>query len=192
MRPPLFALLFLSCFLFVSPEADAQEFVSVIGHSGMGRCHMDICTFFYISDSKPVGSTKEGTLFAIATQQWENEYKARGEGDDHEYDRAPVTMGKPTTVIAFVFCSKTRPVEFFYSEGKWSSNALRPGDESAVSGAAEYAYVFYWASCHNFITKDPVSASLAASLRYRFKVQPAKDDDRSGAETGLQPLDVLR
>jgi hypothetical protein len=192
MRPPLFALLLLSGFLFVSSEADAQEFAAAIGHPGAGRCHMDICTFFNIVDSKPVGSTKDGTLFAVAAQQWENGYKAHGENDDHEYDRAPVSSEKPTTAVSFVFCSKTRPVEFFYSEGKWSSNALRPGDESAVSGAEEYAYVFYWAACHNVIVKDAVSASLAARLGYRFKDQPAKDDGRSGAATNLQPLDVLR
>ncbi len=157
----------------------------------MGRCHMDVCNFFVIEDSKPVGSTKVGTLFALAAKSWENEYKARGENDDHEYDRPPVKTGKPETGVSFVFCSKTKPIEFFFSGGKWNSDALRPGDDAAMSGAEEYAYVFYWAACHNFISKDPVSAQLAEKLGYRFKDHPASDEDASTADD-IQPMDVLR
>jgi hypothetical protein len=191
MRHLLLFVLFLCASIPGLMSARAQEFAAGVGHAGVGRCHMDVCGFFNIVDSKPVGSAANGTLYSVALQQWENEYKARGENDDHEYDRAPVKTGKPSITVSFVFCSKTRPLQFFFSEGKWEANSLRPGDEAAVSGAEEFAYVLYWAECHDLITKDPVSAALATRLGYRFKDQPAKDDNASAASV-LQPMDVLR
>ncbi len=192
MRFAFSMCIFLSCFSLAAVRATAQEFAPAIGHTGMGRCHMDVCSFFVIEDAKPVGSTKEGTLFAVAAKQWENEYKARGDNDDHEYDRPPVKNGKPETAVNFVFCSKTKPVEFFFADGKWDSSPLRPGDDTVLSGAMEYAYMFYWAACHNFIAKDPVSANLATRLGYHFKDHPIKDDETSETENNLQPMDVLR
>jgi hypothetical protein len=191
MRHLLIFVFYLDVFLG-STGARAQEFAAAVGHTGVGHCHMDTCSFFHIVDSKPVGSATNGTLYTVALQQWENEYRAKGENDDHEYDRAPITTGKPSISVSFVFCSKTRPLQFFFSEGKWDANSLRPGDEAAVSGAEEFAYVLYWAECHELITKDPVSAALATRLGYRFKDQPANGGNASGATSALQPMDVLR
>jgi hypothetical protein len=182
----------LSYFLFLFPEANAQEFAAAIDQVAIGRCHMDECSLFVIEDSKPVGSTKEGTLFALAAKSWENEYKARGGKDERERDIAPMKAGKHGTFVTFVFCSKTKPVEFVYRESKWIAHALRPGDDAAMSAAEEYAYVFYWAACHDVISRDPLSAQLADRLGYRFKGHPAPDDAAGKSGPDLQPMDVLR
>ena len=58
-----------SCLSLVAARAAAQEFAPAIGQTGIGRCHMDVCSFFVIEDAKPVGSTKEGILFAIAVKE---------------------------------------------------------------------------------------------------------------------------
>jgi len=140
-------------FSLVAARAAAQEFAPAIGHTGIGRCHMDVCHFFVIEDAKPVGSTKEGTLFATASRQWANEYRMQD-----GYDRPPIKIGKPETDVSFVFCSKTKPVAFFFEDGamkttadRWTSFPLRPGDDNAVNGVNESVYMFYWAACHNFI-----------------------------------------
>jgi hypothetical protein len=192
MRFAFTMCILLSRLFLVAAPATAQEFAPAIGHTGIGRCHMDVCSLFAIEDAKPVGSTKEGALFVVAAKQWENAYKARGDNDDHEYDRPPVETGKPETAVSFVFCSKTKPVEFFFTDGKWSSSALRPGDEAAVSGAMEYAYVFYWAVCHNTIVKDPVSANMAMKLGYHFNDIPSQSFDTGTTGNNIQPFDVLR
>jgi hypothetical protein len=134
----------------------------------------------------------DNALLVVAAKQWKNVCKARGDDDDHEYDRPPVETGKPETAVSFVFCSKTKPVEFFFTDGKWISSALRPGDEAAVSGAMEYAYVFYWAACHNTIVKDPVSARMAMKLGYHFTENLLQSDFTGNIGNNIQPFDVLR
>ena len=138
----LTSLLVIFTFCLQAQALRAQEFAPAIGRTGIGRCHMDTCSFFIIEDAKPVDSAKGGTLFAVATKGWQNEYKAQGDDDTHEYDRPPVKIGEPTVILSFVFCSKTRPIEFFYQGSRWASTRLRPGDERAMAGALEYAYVF--------------------------------------------------
>jgi hypothetical protein len=72
---------------------------------------MDVCSFFDIVDSKPVGSAANGTLYSVSVRQRENDYKTRDENDDHEYDRASIKTGKPETTVSFAFCSKTQPLQ---------------------------------------------------------------------------------
>jgi hypothetical protein len=142
MRSKSYALVCLAFFLFASSRANAQEFAAAIGQVAIGRCHMDDCSFFVIEDSKPVGSTKEGTLFAIAAKSWESECRGRGGKDERERDTAAIKAGRHGPFVTFVFCSKTNPIEFFYRDSKWLADTLRPGDAEAMSGAEEYAYVF--------------------------------------------------
>lgn len=191
MHRVLWLLACLSFQALAPARADAQEFAAAIGHTGIYRCHMDTCGFFVIEDAKPVGSARGGTLFVFAAKTWSNEYRARGDNDVHEYDRPPVKTEGPVTFASFVFCSKTRPVEFSFSDGKWTGVALRPGDEDAMAGVVEGAYNFYWAACHDVIVKDPISANLADRLGYRFRGHPAPDDT-SVEDEQLQPMDMLR
>jgi hypothetical protein len=192
MRSKSYAVVCLAFFLFASSRANAQEFAAAIGQVAIGRCHMEDCTFFVIEDSKPVGSTSEGTLFAVAAKSWEREYRGRGGQDEHERDIAPIKAGRRASLVTFVFCSKTKPIEFSYRESKWVAEALRPGDAAAMSGAEEYAYVFYWAACHNTISRDPLSAQLADRLGYRFKGHPESEDAAGKSRVDLQPMDLLR
>jgi hypothetical protein len=191
MRFYHFASACLSYFLIAGSHASAQEFEAAIGQVAIGRCHADACNFFVIEDSKPVGSTKEGDLFALAAKGWENEYKAHGGNEVREHDKTPSRAGKHGTFVAFVFCSKTKPIEFFYRDGKWNADILRPGDDAAISAAEEYSYVFYWAACHGVISRDPLSAQLADRLGYRFKGHPAVDPPGTESHQ-IQPMDVLR
>jgi hypothetical protein len=191
MRFILCFLVCLSALALAPAQAGAEEFAAAIGQTGIFRCRMDVCAVFLIEDAKPVGSTKDGALFVLAAKTWVNEYKARGDSDEHEYDRPPVGTGEPEAFVTFVFCSKTKPVEFFFSDGKWMAQALRPGDAAAISVFVEHAYNFYWAACHGVIVKDPVSVQLADQLGYRFRGHPVPGDGAGGAKE-IQPLDVLR
>jgi hypothetical protein len=185
-------ILVILAFLFVPSRGIAQEFAAAIGQVAIGRCHMNDCSFFVLEDSKPVGSSKEGTLFAISAKSWESEYRSRGSKDEHERDVAPIKAGRHGPFVTFVFCSKTKPIEFFYRDSKWVADALRPGDSAAMSSAEEYAYVFYWAACHDSISRDPLSAQLADRLGYNFKGHPASDEAAGKSGADLQPMDVLR
>jgi hypothetical protein len=78
--------------------------------------------------------------------------------------------------VTFVFCSRTRPTEFAFRENKWNADLLRPGDEAATNGGEENNYVFYWAACHDIISREPFSAQLAERLGYHFKGHPSTDD----------------
>jgi hypothetical protein len=173
-------------------QAGDLEFDAAIGKVGYGRCHMDGCGFFIIDAAVPIGSTKNGTLFAISDRTWSAEYRAHGDNDDHEYDRPPISVSKQSSGISMAFCSKTKPVLFSFFDNKWNSTQLRPGDEAAVYGATESAYQYYYAACHHFITHDPVSKAMALKLGYEFAKESAKNDDQADGETNVQPLDVLK
>ena len=112
----------------------------------------------------------------------------RGDNDKHEYDRPPISVSKSERFIDMVFCSKTKPTFFGFYDGKWNAEQLRPGDQDAVFGYNESTYQFYWAACHNHITRDPYETALAKKLGYNFS-GGIGDADRN---TKLQPLDVLR
>lgn len=184
-------LALLSVIWGAPPQAYAagSEFEAAIGRTGYGRCHMDGCTFFIIDETVPVGSTKRGTLFAVSVRWWSAEYRPTDDG--HEYDRPPKSVSPRRTGISMVFCSKTAPVTFDFYEGQWASTELRPGDESAVSGATETSYQFYFAACHHYITKDPFSKAMARRLGYKFAAEPGKEDTPSDAGP-KEPMDVLR
>jgi hypothetical protein len=173
-------------------QAGDLEFDAAIGKVGYGRCHMDGCGFFIIDAAVPIGSTKNGTLFAISDRTWSAEYRAHGDNDDHEYDRPPISVSKQSPGISMAFCSKTKPVLFSFFDNKWNSTQLRPGDEAAVYGATESAYQYYYAACHHFITHDPVSKAMALKLGYEFAKESAKNDDQADSETNVQPLDLLK
>jgi hypothetical protein len=149
---------------------------------------MDACSFFIIDHVVPAGSAAFGTLYAISGRGWEANCKMRGENDEHEYDRPPVNVSKQEHIIDMVFCSKTKPMFFGFYGGKWSGEQLRPGDPDAVFGYNESTYQFYWAACHNHITRDPYETALAKKLGYNFS-GGFRDKD-SGSE--LEPFDVLR
>jgi hypothetical protein len=83
----------IACFAIVllSPlQARADEFSAAIGQVAVGHCRTDECSLFVIEDSKPVGSTGEGVLFAIAAKSWENEYRSRPGNNHHERERQAV------------------------------------------------------------------------------------------------------
>jgi hypothetical protein len=167
---------------------DKQEFAAAIGRQGYGRCHMDSCGFFIIDAAAPVGSGRRGTLFAVAYRGWGASY--RHTDDDQEYESKPINVSKPDSRLSLVFCSKTDPSEFYLVDGKWLETPIRPGDDQAIFGANESSYMFYYAACHNHITKDPLlPAGLARKLGYDlhggFPDSPAGAPDR-------QPLDMLK
>lgn len=122
MKHPLAGM--LSLFLILG-SAQGAEFASALGKQGYGRCHMDVCEFFIIDQSAPLGTSKVGTLFAISQRQWDATYKVRGDNDTHEYDRPPVTISEKKAALGLVFCSKTKPYIFSFFEDKWHSYPLR-------------------------------------------------------------------
>lgn len=169
--------------------AHAAEYKAAIGKQGRGRCHMDSCDFFRLDSALPIKSTAHGTLYAVAFQSWSAEYKRTD--DDHEYDHPPISVEKPETKLNMIFCSKTQPMIFDYYDGKWHAGALRPGDESAVFGYNESAYLFYYAACHGTVTDDPVSKAAAAKFGYRFAQSPLNGGKLPDLGD-LQPLDVVK
>jgi hypothetical protein len=166
----------------------AAEFAAAACRTSYGRCHMDVCSFFIIDCAVPVGSTSSGTLYAISGRGWDETYKMRGENDQHEYDRPPVSISKQAPFIDMVFCSKAKPIFFGFYDGIWNAEQLRPGDHDAVFGYNESTYQFYWAACHNHTTHDPYETALARKLGYNFS-GGFGDTDRN---IELQPFDVLR
>lgn len=192
MRLSLAVLLLANLFAQLTLPATAEpinpEFVAAIGRQGYGRCHMDECGFFVIDASAPVGTNRNGTLFAISYRAWEASY--RPTDDEHEYDRKPISASKQENRISFVFCSKTEPANFDFSDGKWSETPLRPGDDDAVFGVNEFSYTFYYAACHGYITKSAnLPSDLAEKLGYHlhggFPGGAIQGTDR-------QPFDMLR
>ncbi len=173
---------------FATTAVHGAEFAAAVGRTGYGRCHMGGCWFFIIEGVVPVGSTAFGILYAVSGKRWNASYKMHGDNDQHEYDRPPVSVSKQAPFIDMVFCSKTKPIDFVFYDGKWNAVQLRPGDPDAVFGYNESAYQFYWAACHNHITRDPYETALAKKLGYNFS--GGFGDAGSGAE--LQPFDVLR
>ena len=151
----LAALAFIGTCGVANTPVHAAEFAAAVGRTGYGRCHMDVCSFFIIDRAVAVGSTSSGTLYAISGRGWDATYKMRGENDQHEYDRPPVSISKPAPFIDMVFCSKAKPIFFGFYDGKWNAEQLRPGDPDAVFGYNESTYQFYWAACHNHTTRDP-------------------------------------
>jgi hypothetical protein len=169
-------------------ESSNLEFAAAIGRQGYGRCHMDGCGFFVIDASAPIGSSKNGALFAVSQRNWQASY--RRTEDEHEYDRKPISVSKPETMISLVFCSKTDPIVYDFFDGKWQGVRLRPGDADAVFGANESSYTFYYAACHNFITKDAnLPAELAKKLGYNLH---GGFPDGSNDEADPQPLDMIK
>lgn len=189
MRKILVLVSMLACLGVVPGHAAAPvEFDAATGVEGFGRCHMDSCGFFMIDAVAPLASSKGGTLFMVGSRLWSASYKPTN--DDHEYDRRPVSIEPKTGQVSMVFCSKTDPVIFDYYDNGWHAADLRPGDESAVFGFNESGYQFYYAACHHFITKDPVSKAMALKLGYAFAQHPLggaplPDDKR-------QPIDFMK
>jgi hypothetical protein len=167
---------------------DSVEFDAALGKTGYGRCHMDSCEFFLIDQVVPLGKGRDGTLFAYASRDWDADYKPAT--DDHEYDRPPVRVNPQKARLNVIYCSKARPTMFDYFEDKWHAAGLRPGDETAVFGFNESAYQFYFAACHHFITKDPISKTMAQKLGYTFAKRASDGDNVS--DGGRQPMDMLK
>jgi hypothetical protein len=154
--------------VMLAGPAMADEFKAVIGKENNNRCHMDGCYPFTLTSSTLIGKNGDGELYRVTEISREDEYRYRP-GDDNEYDHPPIKRGKPESGEFYVFCSKTRPEIFWKYEGKWTSTALRPGDEEGVYGATELVHLEYWAACHNFIAKDGASSRLARKLGYHLR-----------------------
>jgi hypothetical protein len=184
----------LTTLVSYSANSADQEFAAAIGKTGYGRCHMDYCGFFTINAAAPIGSSKDGVLFAISETVWGAQY--RPTDDDHEYDHPPISVEKKEPSITAVFCSKTKPTIFDYVPDpttklpSWISSPLRPGDENAVFGYNESAYQFYYAACHRYITHDPVSKPMADRLGYHFAGTDLPND--FGQSQNANPVDVLK
>jgi hypothetical protein len=170
----------------------AAEFAAAIGRTGHSTCQMDNCTFYVIDDAVPVGSTASGTLYAVSGREWAAFFKSRGENDEHEYDRPPISETKHDPFIEMVFCSKAKPIYFDFNNGKWESAEVLIGEPNVVFNANELMYEHYWAACHNYIVVDTdgqaAEIALAKKLGYNISASPS-DADR---DSKLQPFDVLR
>ena len=184
----LLRFLFAACALAVSPFAQAAEFEAAVGRTGFGRCHMLECGFFVIDDVAPIGSGKDGKLFALSLRSWSNEYRDRQSGDP--YSAPPKTTGKPEkSSLTFVYCSKTRAAIFSYFDTGWQSTMLQIGKASAMSGASETAHTLYYAACHRFITRDPVAKEMASKLGYKSADGTSNAADLSGSD---DPFTMLK
>ena len=182
------AALFAPSAIPAKAESPNVEFAAAIGRMGYGRCHMDGCGFFIIDAVAPIGSSKNGALFAVSSRNWQAIYRRTNDG--HEYSRKPISASKPENTITLVFCSKTSPDILYFLDGKWQDAPLRPGDADAVFGANESSYTFYYAACHNLITQDAVlPADLAKKLGYAFH---GGFPDGAGGSGERQPLDLLK
>jgi hypothetical protein len=194
-RRALSAAVFLTSAV-VSPACgeDDIEFAAAIGMQGYGRCHMDECGFFVIDAAAPIATGKDGVLFVISLREWSAEYRMRGDNDQHEYDRPPISVTTPTSRASIVYCSKKRPILFDYFDGSWNGAPLRPGDQGAIYGANESALQFYFAACHRFITRDVYASAtlnLAKRLGYHFDDADKWAKGEAGADQ-IKPLDVLK
>ena len=149
---------------------------------------MDYCGLSMIQVSIPVAILRDGTLFAISGQAWGENYGPNLPRE--EYAHRPKSVDPKQPYLKMVFCSKVRTYMFGFYDGKWQTNALKPGDDDAISGADESSYQDYWATCHHFFPKsafDPLVHKLAVKLGYHFKGGPA---DGEGAIA--QPSDLMR
>ena len=178
----------VSLTISANAQGTKQEFAAAIGRQGYGRCHMDSCGFFIIDAAVPSGSGPKGILFSVSYRGWGATYRRTDDG--RGYDRKPISGSKPETRVSLVFCSKTNPVDFSFYEGKWHEMRLRPGDDQAVFGVNESSYTFYFAACHNYITKSPyLPSDLAKKLGYNL--HGGFTDAESDAPDRM-PLDVLK
>jgi hypothetical protein len=190
MRHPLVGI--ISSFMFLG-SAHAAEFAAALGKQGYGRCHMDVCSFFIIDESAPLGTSKLGTLYAVSQRQWDATYKMRGDNDTHEYDRPPVSISEKKASLSLVFCSKTKPYVFSFFGEKWRSYPLRPGDESSIFGVNEATYQFYFAECHNHIMRDPyATASIALAKKIGYNFGKSDTSNPPSSEGEVNPLDLLK
>ncbi len=57
-------------------------------------------------------------------------------------------------------------------------------------GYNESAYQFYFAACHRYITRDPISKSMAEKLGYRFAGSDVPDGFDQGESAN--PVDILK
>jgi hypothetical protein len=160
-------LITIAMVAMLATPAMAQEFKAAIGRENNNRCHMDGCYPFTLTSSTMIGKTGDGELYRVTETSREDDYAETKDGSD--YDRPPIKRGTPESDEFYVFCSKTRP-EFFYKDaGKWTSTALRPGDEVGVFGVTELVHMQYWAACHNYIARDGASPRMAKKLGYHLR-----------------------
>jgi hypothetical protein len=170
------------------------EFAAAIGIQAYGRCHQDTCGLFIIDQAAPLGTGKDGMLYVISGRGWEAIYRQHGVNDTHEYDRPPISTTKPSALMQMVYCSKSRPITFYYYENAWQWAPLRPGDQDAIFGAIESALQLYLAACHRFIVRDLYESRVQATIKrlgYHFSENDSwgKDGD---AGSGIHPLDMLK
>ena len=192
MRLSALASMWLLVALIAVEPLQAAEFEAGVGPTIHGRCHMDFCGLSNIQVSAPVAVLRDGTLFAISGQAWGETYDPNVPGD--EYAHASKGVEAKTPYMMMVFCSKTRPHVFWYdvTSKNWQANALKPGDDAAISGADESAYQDYWAACHHLFPQsafDPLVYKLARELGYHFQGGPPDGD---GDDSITQPSDLLR
>lgn len=153
------------------------------------RCHMSYCGWFSVEDIAPVGTSPLGTLYAYAARSFGSEWP-----QDVDYN-VPMTKKDQGIFMAMVFCSKTRPTVFYYLKGEngalgsWQTDALQPGNDQAVAGVNESAYIGYFGLCHHTIVNSAFGLGpLAHRLGYRFTDQEYEDPDIQVAT----PFDALK
>jgi hypothetical protein len=40
----------------------------------IGRCHMEICSWFSIEEKELIGTSSDGALFKVVTKSWESDH----------------------------------------------------------------------------------------------------------------------
>ena len=164
MKSELIIAGFGAAMLVATPRHAAQAAELFIG-----RCHMEICSWFSIEEKELLGTSSDGALFKVVTKWWESEHP----GGEYE-QRARRTGGEQT--VSYFFCSKTRPALIWADDkGEWNASHLAPGSPLGPSGAAESATRQYFVVCHAMSTDDDV---IEEAKKFGYPPTEFPPDDR--------------
>ena len=141
------------------PVAPAGAVRQIASGPEIGRCHMNGCSWFEITDFDMVRETEDAALLRLtmregASMHPNGRYPARARG-------VRIDWGPPTEEY-FAFCSRRRPALITRSDdGAWEALRIDP---TTLSGATEFVTRVYAHVCHD---EDLLAAGAAERLGYR-------------------------
>lgn len=166
------AMALLSLLLAAPTAAKDPPYQSLLGKIVRARCHMDVCTWFSIEASSPVGKSHIGTLLQVTVKDWSSVHP------DASYDR--LTNRKLVAATdEYVFCSKTKPAVIYTAPDKpgWFAYRLSPDRPDKIFGYNEALYARYWAACHAVAIADVYDAGPKLAVSLGYAAVPSDSDE---------------
>lgn len=136
----------------------------------VGRCHMDVCSWFSVADRTTVETTASGRLVLAAVLGCTSQHK------NGAYPKR-YACPKPVAALHAAFCSTAAPSIAWKEDGKWQRTKLIVGD-AGVFGFTLSALAHYLAICHDLRWNGEPLGPIAAKLGYAKSAleSPAQDE----------------